>query len=143
MADISGNLPRAMTDFFGHIARRVADRSKSFFNLHAAWNETTGKSKHKNDFNCRIEHHSQTSRRSQLGNRVYHYWEFIEEHDTPLSSHRNPHRLNSERLLFPFYGSPKHLVALSQSIFRMTSSPRDFHASTLFVDSGKRDSAWG
>jgi hypothetical protein len=39
------------------------------------------------------------------------------------------------------YGSPKHLVALSQSIFRMTSSPRDFHASTLSADSGKRDSA--
>ena len=41
------------------------------------------------------------------------------------------------------YGSPKHLTALSHSIFCMTSSPSDFHASTLFVDSGKRDSACG
>jgi hypothetical protein len=36
MADLSRNVPRAMTDFFGHVAGRVTDRSTGFFNLYAA-----------------------------------------------------------------------------------------------------------
>jgi hypothetical protein len=50
MADLSGNVPSAMTDLFGYIACRMADRSRSFFNRHTAWQKTTGKDKDKNSF---------------------------------------------------------------------------------------------
>jgi hypothetical protein len=36
MADLSGNIPSAMTDFFGHITGRVANGSTSFFKIYAS-----------------------------------------------------------------------------------------------------------
>jgi len=50
MADLSRNVPSAMTDLLGHIARRVADRSTSFLNLRAARQKTTGKNHNQNNF---------------------------------------------------------------------------------------------
>lgn len=47
MADLSRNVPSAMADLRGHIARRVADRSTNFFNMRTAWYRTTGKRKYK------------------------------------------------------------------------------------------------
>ena len=41
MADLPGNIPRSMTDFFGDIAGRVANRSTSFFKLCASRQDTT------------------------------------------------------------------------------------------------------
>jgi hypothetical protein len=56
MADLSRDVPSAVTDLFGHIACGVTDRSTSFFNLHAARQETAGKNKRKDNFYGRTQH---------------------------------------------------------------------------------------
>jgi hypothetical protein len=56
MADLSGNVPRAVTDLCGYIARRVADRSTSFLNLRATRQKTSGESHNQNNFHGETEH---------------------------------------------------------------------------------------
>jgi hypothetical protein len=89
MADLSRNVPSAMTDFSGHIPRRVTDGSPDFFDLRAAWQKTTGKSNRKNDSNPRFEHFLRISLQSQLRELLYHVSELLEERRvTAFSSSR-------------------------------------------------------